>query len=154
MRALFIMSKSGFKPPSLKDKEKWSQNFHSFVKIALTKNPKKRPSADKLLEHTFMINNDLNRKIGRQILDMYLNGPSNVSFPQDDDDEPDILVNAPKRISNKKQSDNSSSSSSSINNSSNNSSSSNISNSSNSSAVNYQNNEKNNLVRKFPYINK
>ena len=50
MRALFIMSKSGFKPPTLKDKDKWSQNFHSFIKVSLTKNPKKRPSADKLLE--------------------------------------------------------------------------------------------------------
>jgi len=44
------MSKSGFKPPTLKDKDKWTSCFHSFIKIALTKNPKKRPSADKLLE--------------------------------------------------------------------------------------------------------
>ncbi len=50
MRALFIMSKSGFKPPTLKDKDKWTPSFHSFIKIALTKNPKKRPSAEKLLE--------------------------------------------------------------------------------------------------------
>lgn len=49
MRALFIMSKSGFKPPTLKDKDKWSPTFHSFIKVALTKSPKKRPSADKLL---------------------------------------------------------------------------------------------------------
>ncbi len=50
MRTLFIMSKSGFKPPTLKDKDKWTPSFHSFIKIALTKNPKKRPSAEKLLE--------------------------------------------------------------------------------------------------------
>lgn len=50
MRALFLMSKSGFKPPTLKDRDKWSPIFHNFVKIALTKNPKKRPTADKLLE--------------------------------------------------------------------------------------------------------
>lgn len=50
MRALFLMSKSGFKPPTLKDKEKWSPTFHSFVKVALTKNPKKRPTAEKLLQ--------------------------------------------------------------------------------------------------------
>jgi serine/threonine protein kinase len=50
MRALFIMSKSGFKPPQLKDKNKWSQTFHSFIKVALTKNPKKRPTADRLME--------------------------------------------------------------------------------------------------------
>lgn len=33
MRALFLMSKSGFKPPTLKDKSKWTQNFHHFVKV-------------------------------------------------------------------------------------------------------------------------
>ncbi len=32
MRALFLMSKSGFKPASLKDKTKWSPEFLSFVK--------------------------------------------------------------------------------------------------------------------------
>lgn len=50
MRALFLMSKSGFKPPTLKDRDKWSPTFHNFVKIALTKNPKKRPTAEKLLQ--------------------------------------------------------------------------------------------------------
>jgi mitogen-activated protein kinase kinase kinase kinase 5 len=73
MRALFLMSKSGFKPPTLKDRDKWyftfihtnkllymiilclkfiyfrSPTFHNFIKISLTKNPKKRPTADKLL---------------------------------------------------------------------------------------------------------
>ena len=28
MRALFLMSKKGYKPPTLKDKNKWSQDFH------------------------------------------------------------------------------------------------------------------------------
>uniref|UniRef100_A0A8C7TSW1 non-specific serine/threonine protein kinase n=1 Tax=Oncorhynchus mykiss TaxID=8022 RepID=A0A8C7TSW1_ONCMY len=49
MRALFLMTKSNFQPPKLKDKVKTS-NFHHFVKISLTKNPKKRPSSDKLLQ--------------------------------------------------------------------------------------------------------
>ena len=31
MRALFLMSKSGYKPPTLKDKLKWSQDFHRSV---------------------------------------------------------------------------------------------------------------------------
>nr|XP_018907432.1 PREDICTED: mitogen-activated protein kinase kinase kinase kinase 3-like [Bemisia tabaci] len=43
MRVLFLMAKSGFKPPTLKDKEKWSPTFHNFLKTALTKNPKKSP---------------------------------------------------------------------------------------------------------------
>ncbi|KAK2185435.1 hypothetical protein NP493_236g01008 [Ridgeia piscesae] len=50
MRALFLMSKSGFKPPQLKDKARWSQTFQNFVKVLLTKNPKRRPPADKMLE--------------------------------------------------------------------------------------------------------
>lgn len=53
MRALFLMSKSGFKPPTLKDRDKWSPTFHTFVKVALTKNPKKRPTAEKLLQVIF-----------------------------------------------------------------------------------------------------
>ena len=86
MRALFIMSKSGFKPPTLKDKEKWTSNFHSFIKVALTKNPKKRPSADKLLEHPFLLG-DFNKKLGKDLLDLYLNGPM-LARQEDDDDEP------------------------------------------------------------------
>ncbi len=50
MRALFLMSKSGFKPPTLKDKNKWSMTFHNFIKDALIKSPKKRPSAERLLD--------------------------------------------------------------------------------------------------------
>ena len=53
MRALFIMSKSGFKPPVLKERDAWSSGMHHFVKVALTKNPKKRPTASKLLEVRF-----------------------------------------------------------------------------------------------------
>ena len=29
MRALFLMSKSGYKPPTLKDKNRWSTDFHT-----------------------------------------------------------------------------------------------------------------------------
>uniref|UniRef100_A0A3Q2CIA5 Protein kinase domain-containing protein n=1 Tax=Cyprinodon variegatus TaxID=28743 RepID=A0A3Q2CIA5_CYPVA len=36
--ALFLMSKSSFQPPKLKDKNK-SAAFHNFVKVSLTKNP-------------------------------------------------------------------------------------------------------------------
>lgn len=50
MRVLFLMSKSGFKPPTLRERERWTQTFHGFLKLALTKNPKKRPTADKLLQ--------------------------------------------------------------------------------------------------------
>uniref|UniRef100_A0A670JIG4 Mitogen-activated protein kinase kinase kinase kinase 2 n=1 Tax=Podarcis muralis TaxID=64176 RepID=A0A670JIG4_PODMU len=52
MRALMLMSKSSFQPPKLKDKACWSADFHHFLKLSLTKNPKKRPVAEKLLQVT------------------------------------------------------------------------------------------------------
>uniref|UniRef100_A0AAY4A1D4 Non-specific serine/threonine protein kinase n=1 Tax=Denticeps clupeoides TaxID=299321 RepID=A0AAY4A1D4_9TELE len=50
MRALVLMSKSSFQPPKLKEKSQWSADFHSFVKVSLTKNPRRRPTAEKLLQ--------------------------------------------------------------------------------------------------------
>uniref|UniRef100_A0A8B9KK09 Mitogen-activated protein kinase kinase kinase kinase 2 n=1 Tax=Astyanax mexicanus TaxID=7994 RepID=A0A8B9KK09_ASTMX len=50
MKALMLMSKSSFQPPKLKDKAKWSPGFHSFVKMCLTKSPRKRPTAETLLQ--------------------------------------------------------------------------------------------------------
>jgi hypothetical protein len=75
----------------------------------LTKNPKKRPSADKLLEHVFLVG-DFTKRYGKELLDLFLNGPSTSNFlaTQEDDDEPEILLNAPRRISNKKPNDESS----------------------------------------------
>uniref|UniRef100_A0A672QHA4 non-specific serine/threonine protein kinase n=1 Tax=Sinocyclocheilus grahami TaxID=75366 RepID=A0A672QHA4_SINGR len=52
MRALMLMSKSSFQPPKLKDKSKWSAGFHSFVKMCLIKSPRKRPTAETLLQVT------------------------------------------------------------------------------------------------------
>uniref|UniRef100_A0A665TX15 non-specific serine/threonine protein kinase n=1 Tax=Echeneis naucrates TaxID=173247 RepID=A0A665TX15_ECHNA len=49
LRVLFLMSKSGYQPPKLKDKSKWSSTFYNFVKAMLVRNPKKRPSAAKML---------------------------------------------------------------------------------------------------------
>lgn len=39
-------------PPPIKDK--WSKTFQDFVSKCLTKDPRKRPSADELLEHDFL----------------------------------------------------------------------------------------------------
>uniref|UniRef100_A0A673J6D8 non-specific serine/threonine protein kinase n=1 Tax=Sinocyclocheilus rhinocerous TaxID=307959 RepID=A0A673J6D8_9TELE len=52
MRALMLMSKSSFQPPKLKDKSKWSAGFHNFVKMCLIKSPRKRPTAETLLQVT------------------------------------------------------------------------------------------------------
>ena len=54
MRALFLMSQRAFKPPKLKDR-KWSKEFNDFIKQSLTKSPRSRPTADKLLMHAFVI---------------------------------------------------------------------------------------------------
>uniref|UniRef100_A0A8C9Y8H2 Mitogen-activated protein kinase kinase kinase kinase 2 n=1 Tax=Sander lucioperca TaxID=283035 RepID=A0A8C9Y8H2_SANLU len=69
MRALMLMSKSSFQPPRLKDKTKWSAGFHSFVKMSLIKNPRKRPSAETLLQHPF-VTQLLTRNLVIELLDM------------------------------------------------------------------------------------
>uniref|UniRef100_A0A3B5L2Z5 Mitogen-activated protein kinase kinase kinase kinase n=1 Tax=Xiphophorus couchianus TaxID=32473 RepID=A0A3B5L2Z5_9TELE len=69
MRALMLMSKSSFQPPKLKDKAKWTAGFHSFVKMSLNKNPRKRPSAETLLQHPF-VTQLLTRNLIIELLDM------------------------------------------------------------------------------------
>ncbi|KAF5901599.1 mitogen-activated protein kinase kinase kinase kinase 5 isoform X1, partial [Clarias magur] len=88
MRALFLMSKSSFQPPKLKDKLKWSANFHNFVKVSLTKNPKKRPTAEKLLMHMFVAQSGLSRRLAVELLDK-MNNPDNL-HPYIDKDEDDL----------------------------------------------------------------
>ncbi|KAF6214877.1 hypothetical protein GE061_009621 [Apolygus lucorum] len=94
MRALFLMSKSGFKPPTLKDKDKWSQVFHNFVKTALTKNPKKRPTAEKLLLHPFLVV-DMNKRIALDLLHKVSNPPHAFTEEVDEDGS---VPNVPHRI--------------------------------------------------------
>ncbi|VDM48235.1 unnamed protein product [Toxocara canis] len=55
MQVLYLMTKSSYKSPTLKDKFKWSPFFHDFVKQCLTKNPKKRPTPDKLLAVSLLL---------------------------------------------------------------------------------------------------
>uniref|UniRef100_A0A8C1ZDN6 Mitogen-activated protein kinase kinase kinase kinase n=1 Tax=Cyprinus carpio TaxID=7962 RepID=A0A8C1ZDN6_CYPCA len=90
MRALFLMTKSNFQPPKLKDKVKWTNNFHIFVKLALTKNPKKRPPADKLLQHPF-VSQPLSRILAIELLDK-ANNPDHSSYTDLDDDDPEPEV--------------------------------------------------------------
>ncbi|KAL1457570.1 hypothetical protein WDU94_007783 [Cyamophila willieti] len=98
MRALFLMSKSGFKPPALKDKDRWSSTFHNFVKIALTKNPKKRPTADKLMQHPFF-KYDMNKRVAIELLQKVRNPPTSYSELEPDDDGE--IANVPHRIPSK-----------------------------------------------------
>uniref|UniRef100_A0A8D1WGB0 Mitogen-activated protein kinase kinase kinase kinase n=1 Tax=Sus scrofa TaxID=9823 RepID=A0A8D1WGB0_PIG len=87
MRALFLMTKSNFQPPKLKDKMKWSNSFHHFVKMALTKNPKKRPTAEKLLQHPF-VTQPLTRSLAIELLDK-VNNPDHSTYHDFDDDDPE-----------------------------------------------------------------
>ncbi|CAH1790870.1 unnamed protein product [Owenia fusiformis] len=103
MRALFLMSKSGFKPPTLKDKNKWSPTFQNFVKVALTKNPKKRPTAEQMLRHHFF-QGDLSTRQTKDLLDK-LNSPAQhvaADFTETDDEPEPVAADIPRRISSKR----------------------------------------------------
>uniref|UniRef100_A0A8C7HCI8 non-specific serine/threonine protein kinase n=1 Tax=Oncorhynchus kisutch TaxID=8019 RepID=A0A8C7HCI8_ONCKI len=93
MRALFLMTKSNFQPPKLKDKGKWGNNFHHFVKLSLTKNPKKRPTAEKLLQHPF-VSQPLSRTLAIELLDK-ANNPDHTTYNDFDDDDPEPEVQSP-----------------------------------------------------------
>ena len=103
MRALFLMSKSNFKPPSLADKNRWSPEFYNFVKISLTKNPKKRPSAEKLLHHPFVQNSELSKRLIKDLLDK-AQSPATLdhnNYYDVDSDEDALAAAVPKRITSK-----------------------------------------------------
>ncbi|XP_022648206.1 mitogen-activated protein kinase kinase kinase kinase 3-like [Varroa jacobsoni] len=95
MRALFLMSKSNFKPPTLKDKDHWSTDFHGFVKLALTKNPKKRPTADRMLLHPFLIG-ELSKEVIINLIERVRN-PSATEY-QHDEEEDEMVNNVPQKI--------------------------------------------------------
>ncbi|XP_017959839.1 mitogen-activated protein kinase kinase kinase kinase 5 isoform X4 [Drosophila navojoa] len=97
MRALFLMSKSGFKPPSLSNKEKWSPTFHSFIKTALTKNPKKRPTAERLLQHPF-VQSEMPLRVPKELLLKY-QSPNTPYYYLDGDEE--TVAGVPQRIPSK-----------------------------------------------------
>ncbi|XP_064394786.1 mitogen-activated protein kinase kinase kinase kinase 5-like [Halichondria panicea] len=54
MRALYLMTKRNFRSPGLQHKNKWSDNFHDFLRNALQKEPRRRPTATELLKHEFV----------------------------------------------------------------------------------------------------
>lgn len=87
MRALFLMSKSSFQPPKLKDKNKWSPTFHNFVKLSLTKNPKKRPTAEKLLSHPYVAQGGLTWRLAVDLLDKMNNPDNHQHYTEVDDDD-------------------------------------------------------------------
>uniref|UniRef100_A0AAZ3RIC2 Mitogen-activated protein kinase kinase kinase kinase n=1 Tax=Oncorhynchus tshawytscha TaxID=74940 RepID=A0AAZ3RIC2_ONCTS len=86
MRALFLMSKSSFQPPKLKHKTKWTTSFHNFVKVSLTKNPKKRPTAEKLLMVKLTRPRE-NKTLALELLDKMNNPDNHQHFSEVDDDD-------------------------------------------------------------------
>jgi len=86
MRALFLMSKSGFKPPTLNNKDKWSPTFHNFIKTALTKNPKKRPTAERLLQHPF-VQCEMSLRVAKELLQKYQSPNPQFYYYLDGDEE-------------------------------------------------------------------
>uniref|UniRef100_A0A8B9KNU4 Mitogen-activated protein kinase kinase kinase kinase 2 n=1 Tax=Astyanax mexicanus TaxID=7994 RepID=A0A8B9KNU4_ASTMX len=91
MKALMLMSKSSFQPPKLKDKAKWSPGFHSFVKMCLTKSPRKRPTAETLLQHPF-VTQLLTRNLVIELLDMANNPDLHQALTIEDNDQDVILI--------------------------------------------------------------
>uniref|UniRef100_A0A672ILB7 Mitogen-activated protein kinase kinase kinase kinase n=1 Tax=Salarias fasciatus TaxID=181472 RepID=A0A672ILB7_SALFA len=83
MRALFLMSKS----MSQNNHCIWSAAFHNFVKVSLTKNPKKRPTAEKLLSHVFVAQTGLTRRLALDLLDKMNNPDNHQHYVEVDDDD-------------------------------------------------------------------
>ncbi|XP_037713020.1 mitogen-activated protein kinase kinase kinase kinase 5 isoform X4 [Drosophila subpulchrella] len=98
MRALFLMSKSGFKPPTLNNKDKWSPTFHNFIKTALTKNPKKRPTAERLLQHPF-VQCEMSLRVAKELLQKYQSPNPQFYYYLDGDEE--SVAGVPQRIPSK-----------------------------------------------------
>ncbi|XP_037533859.1 mitogen-activated protein kinase kinase kinase kinase 5 [Nematolebias whitei] len=90
LRVLFLMSKSGYQPPKLKDKSKWSSNFYNFVKAMLVRNPKKRPSASKMLSNIFLTQLGLNRDLTLDLLEKYRNPDKLKTCVATEDDEMEV----------------------------------------------------------------
>uniref|UniRef100_A0A673IU66 non-specific serine/threonine protein kinase n=1 Tax=Sinocyclocheilus rhinocerous TaxID=307959 RepID=A0A673IU66_9TELE len=91
MRALMLMSKSSFQPPKLKDKSKWPAGFHSFVKMCLIKSPRKRPTAETLLQHPF-VTQLLTRKLMIELLDIASN--PDLHHPPSPEENEEVLLSA------------------------------------------------------------
>uniref|UniRef100_A0A9J7ZIY5 Mitogen-activated protein kinase kinase kinase kinase 6 n=1 Tax=Cyprinus carpio carpio TaxID=630221 RepID=A0A9J7ZIY5_CYPCA len=85
MRSLMLMSKSSFQPPKLKDKNKWSTEFHNFIKTALIKSPRKRPTAEKILQHAF-VTQLLTRNLVIELLDAVNNPDLQQTHTMDESD--------------------------------------------------------------------
>ncbi|KER21982.1 hypothetical protein T265_09813 [Opisthorchis viverrini] len=67
-KALQILGSRNYRSPSLQDRHKWSQRFHSFVKCCLIKHERRRPDAATMLTHNFVTNPSLSPKLTQRLL--------------------------------------------------------------------------------------
>ena len=83
--------------------------FFSFVKVALTKNPKKRPSAERMLYQPYILAGDLNIRLSLELLNKVRNPEaagsshstttySGVASASAIDDDEGLAQNVPMRI--------------------------------------------------------
>ncbi|MBN3300683.1 mitogen-activated protein kinase kinase kinase kinase 5 [Amia ocellicauda] len=98
LRVLFLMSKSGYQPPKLKDKSKWSSIFHNFVKMMLIRNPKKRPSASKMLTHLFVTQSGLKKTLTLELLEKMRHPEKLKDCMHYDEEEMEALPGSLRRI--------------------------------------------------------
>uniref|UniRef100_A0A665TWU4 Mitogen-activated protein kinase kinase kinase kinase 5-like n=1 Tax=Echeneis naucrates TaxID=173247 RepID=A0A665TWU4_ECHNA len=92
LRVLFLMSKSGYQPPKLKDKSKWSSTFYNFVKAMLVRNPKKRPSAAKMLSNTFLTQECLNQDLTLDLLEKFHNPEKLKTCMVTEDEDMEVFI--------------------------------------------------------------
>uniref|UniRef100_A0A3P8VI24 Mitogen-activated protein kinase kinase kinase kinase n=1 Tax=Cynoglossus semilaevis TaxID=244447 RepID=A0A3P8VI24_CYNSE len=71
-----------------------STGFHNFVKVSLTKNPKKRPTAEKLLSHVFVGQTGLTRRLAVDLLDRMNNPDNHQHYSEVDDDDLEVTYNS------------------------------------------------------------
>jgi len=93
MHVLYLMTKSSYKPPKLRDKRRWSQAMHDFVKCCLTKNPKKRPPPSRLLATHPLVVGPLSSRLTRELLDRVNNPASTRGTPSSTPSHPHPYAN-------------------------------------------------------------
>ena len=70
------------------------------MKLSLTKNPKKRPAAERMLFHPFVLAGDLSVRLSVDLLSKVRN-PESMTQCFEEPDEDGIVHNVPRRISSK-----------------------------------------------------
>ncbi|XP_070812776.1 mitogen-activated protein kinase kinase kinase kinase 1-like, partial [Pituophis catenifer annectens] len=98
LRVLVLMTKSGYQPPKLKEKSRWSPAFHNFVKVTLTKSPKKRPSASKMLTHQFVTQAGLTQRLTLDLLEKVHNPDQLPRSEAEEEDQELPPPPVPRRI--------------------------------------------------------